>query len=80
MAVHLRTHATAPKPQEGRLWANVSAATGGAVVPVLSYNVHELRSYNRMTGMARGKYIVLLQDDDKLMVRTELVPRSRSAA
>eukprot|EP00198_Chlamydomonas_reinhardtii_P007599 XP_001696936.1 predicted protein [Chlamydomonas reinhardtii] len=54
-------------PHEGRLWANVSAATGGAVVPVLSYNVHELRSYNRMTGMARGKYIVLLQDDDKLM-------------
>ncbi|KAG2439193.1 hypothetical protein HXX76_004556 [Chlamydomonas incerta] len=53
-------------PHEGRLWANISAATGGAVVPVLSYNVHELRSYNRMTGMARGKYIVLLQDDDKL--------------
>ncbi|KAG2453622.1 hypothetical protein HYH02_001837 [Chlamydomonas schloesseri] len=53
-------------PHEARLWANVSAATGGAVVPVLSYNVHELRSYNRMTGMARGKYVVLLQDDDKL--------------
>ncbi|GLC37752.1 hypothetical protein PLESTB_001473200 [Pleodorina starrii] len=53
-------------PQEGQRWADLSWSTNGFVVPVMSYNLHELRGYNRLAGMARGKYLVLLQDDDVL--------------
>ncbi|EFJ40820.1 hypothetical protein VOLCADRAFT_107960 [Volvox carteri f. nagariensis] len=51
-------------PQEGQRWADLSWSTNGFVVPVMSYNVHELRGYNRLASVARGKYLVLLQDDD----------------
>ncbi|KXZ52872.1 hypothetical protein GPECTOR_8g253 [Gonium pectorale] len=51
-------------PQEGQAWADLSWNTSGFVVPVMSYNVHELRGYNRLAGMARGKILVFLQDDD----------------
>ncbi|GFR43729.1 hypothetical protein Agub_g4840, partial [Astrephomene gubernaculifera] len=51
-------------PQEGQRWADLSWSTSGFVVPVMSFNLHELRGYNRLAGMARGKYMVLLQDDD----------------
>ena len=27
-------------------------------------NIHEIRGYNRLAKMARGKLLVLLQDDD----------------
>ncbi|KAG2499050.1 hypothetical protein HYH03_003235 [Edaphochlamys debaryana] len=54
-------------PGEGELWANLSYATQGFVVPVFSYNVHELRAYNRLAGMARGRYLLFLQDDDDQM-------------
>ncbi|KAG2429410.1 hypothetical protein HYH02_014065 [Chlamydomonas schloesseri] len=37
---------------------------GGFVVPVYSNNVHEIRSYNRLARLARGKILVMLQDDD----------------
>ncbi|GIL93289.1 hypothetical protein Vretifemale_20704, partial [Volvox reticuliferus] len=51
-------------PQEGQQWADLSWSTNGFVIPVMSFNVHELRGYNRLAGVARGKYMVLLQDDD----------------
>lgn len=35
------------------------------VVPVFSWNIHEIRAYNRMASLARGKYLVLLGDDDR---------------
>eukprot|EP00198_Chlamydomonas_reinhardtii_P007454 XP_001696791.1 predicted protein [Chlamydomonas reinhardtii] len=37
---------------------------GDFVVPVYSNNVHEIRSYNRLARLARGKILVMLQDDD----------------
>jgi hypothetical protein len=40
-------------------WANET----GFVVPVFSANVHEARGYNRAARVARGKYLVIWQDD-----------------
>lgn len=57
-------------PQEGAMWANLSYATQGFVVPVFSHNIHEARSYNRMASLARGKYLIFLQ----------VMPRPSSAA
>ncbi|GIM04176.1 hypothetical protein Vretimale_8800 [Volvox reticuliferus] len=36
----------------------------GFLVPVYSSNVHEIRSYNRLTRLAQGKILIMLQDDD----------------
>ena len=41
-------------PDEAAVWANLSAATHGLVVPILSDNIHEVRGYNRMAHVARG--------------------------
>ena len=32
---------------------------------VFSPNIHELRAYNRLTLIARGEYVVFIQDDDQ---------------
>jgi hypothetical protein len=37
--------------------------SSGAVVPVLSDNVHEARGYNRLAQMAKAPLIMLWQDD-----------------
>jgi len=51
-------------PEDHELWANASWDTKGMVVPVFSYNVHEIRAYNRLASMARGDYLFLVGDDD----------------
>ncbi|KAG1661003.1 hypothetical protein FOA52_007168 [Chlamydomonas sp. UWO 241] len=53
-------------PGEPAAWANLSYASNGFVVPVFSANVHEIRAYNRAAGIARGEFIVMLQDDQIL--------------
>ncbi len=58
-------------PDEGQIWADLSYSTEGLVVPVMSYNVHELRAYNRLASLARGRILVLLQ------VRARHLPYSR---
>lgn len=35
-------------------------------MPVFSANLHEARGYNRAARMARGRYYVILQDDQRL--------------
>eukprot|EP00955_Chlamydomonas_euryale_P050295 354518-Chlamydomonas_euryale.AAC.9 len=47
-------------PEDHELWANASWDTKGMVVPVFSYNVHEIRAYNRLASMARGDYLFLV--------------------
>ncbi|KAG1666350.1 hypothetical protein FOA52_007888 [Chlamydomonas sp. UWO 241] len=51
-------------PADHEAWATASWATEGAVVPVFSFNVHEIRAFNRLAGMARGDVFVVLGDDD----------------
>ncbi|EFJ48071.1 hypothetical protein VOLCADRAFT_91271 [Volvox carteri f. nagariensis] len=51
-------------PEEGQLWADLAWTTRGRLVPVFSNNIHEIRSYNRLAALARGKVLVVLQDDD----------------
>ena len=51
----------ADNPHEGQHWAELSWNTSGFVVPVFSNNIHEIRSYNRLASLARGKYLVFLQ-------------------
>ncbi|KXZ54416.1 hypothetical protein GPECTOR_5g70 [Gonium pectorale] len=48
-------------PHEASAWAAEVAA--GSVVPVFSSNVHESRGYNRAARAARGRYLVVWQDD-----------------
>lgn len=62
--------------QEGQIWADLSWSTRGFVVPVMSYNVHELRGYNRLAGMARGKYMVLIQVGDLPNCQRRLLTRT----
>eukprot|EP00955_Chlamydomonas_euryale_P107951 365810-Chlamydomonas_euryale.AAC.15 len=50
-------------PHEAKLWADLSHSSDGFVVPVLSANVHEIRAYNRAAAVARGDFIVFIQDD-----------------
>lgn len=38
-------------------------ASGGFIMPIFSDNVHESRGYNRGVRLARGEFVVLLQDD-----------------
>ena len=47
-------------PQDVELWVQASYNTSGLVVPVFSYNVHEVRSYNRLAHMARGDILILV--------------------
>ncbi|GLC55625.1 hypothetical protein PLESTB_001008200 [Pleodorina starrii] len=51
-------------PEEGATWAELAWSTRGRLVPVFSANVHEIRAYNRMAALARGRVLVVLQDDD----------------
>lgn len=44
-------------------WVNRTYASQGFVVPVFSNNLHEIRGYNRLAGMARGEILLLVQDD-----------------
>ncbi|GIL69435.1 hypothetical protein Vretimale_13528 [Volvox reticuliferus] len=46
-------------PEEAGAWASEA----GFVVPVFSANLHEARGYNRAARLARGKYLVVWQDD-----------------
>ncbi|PNH09978.1 hypothetical protein TSOC_003328, partial [Tetrabaena socialis] len=48
-------------PHEAAAWA--AEVEGGFVVPVFSANVHESRGYNRAAKVARGRYLVVWQDD-----------------
>ena len=34
------------------------------MTPVLSNNLHEVHGYNRLSGIARGRVLVIMQDDD----------------
>lgn len=58
---YLSLHFACPCAQEGQRWADLSWSTHGLIIPVMSHNVHELRGYNRLAGMARGKYMILVQ-------------------
>uniref|UniRef100_A0A7S0R483 Glycosyltransferase 2-like domain-containing protein n=1 Tax=Chlamydomonas leiostraca TaxID=1034604 RepID=A0A7S0R483_9CHLO len=57
-------------PGEHAVWAGLAmnatytASANFSVVPVFSANVHEARGYNRAAALARGRYIVILQDDE----------------
>jgi len=53
-------------PAESQEWAELAHSTKGFVVPVFSDNIHEIRGYNRLAALARGKYLVILQDDEVL--------------
>ncbi|KXZ54429.1 hypothetical protein GPECTOR_5g82 [Gonium pectorale] len=48
-------------PHEASAWA--AEVANGSVVPVFSSNVHESRGYNRAARAARGRYLVIWQDD-----------------
>ncbi len=50
-------------PEGGELWVNATYQYNGFVVPVFSPNLHEVRAYNRIASLARGQFVVLLQDD-----------------
>lgn len=50
-------------PDEHAKWVNLTEHSKGFIVPVFSDNIHEIRGYNRLAGMARGEVIVLVQDD-----------------
>ncbi|EFJ43334.1 hypothetical protein VOLCADRAFT_106909, partial [Volvox carteri f. nagariensis] len=50
-------------PHEAGDWAEVAHASRGFVVPVFSANIHEARGYNRAARAARGKYLIIWQDD-----------------
>lgn len=50
-------------PDEAADWVKWVYPTEGFVVPVFSYNFHESRGYNRLTALARGQVVVILQDD-----------------
>jgi len=51
---------------EGAEWAAAVKNTSGVVVPVFSANVHEIRAYNRIAEVARGKYLIIHQDDQTM--------------
>jgi hypothetical protein len=42
-------------PGDAEQWAAAVTRTRGFVVPVFSNNVHEIRAYNRLAAVARGK-------------------------
>ena len=44
-----------------QVWTDLAHNSSGWVIPVFSSNVHEIRSYNRLAGMARGKVMIILQ-------------------
>ncbi|EFJ45647.1 hypothetical protein VOLCADRAFT_118312 [Volvox carteri f. nagariensis] len=46
-------------PHEAAAWAGQA----GFVIPVFSANLHEARGYNRAARLARGKYLIVWQDD-----------------
>ena len=50
-------------PHEWAAWAAQAAVLGGFLVPVFSFNAHEARGYNRAARAARGRYLVIWQDD-----------------
>lgn len=50
-------------PDEHAEWVDQAYATKGFVIPVFSYDLHELRGYNRLAGLARGDILLLVQDD-----------------
>ncbi|KAG1672594.1 hypothetical protein FOA52_010696 [Chlamydomonas sp. UWO 241] len=53
-------------PEDADAWVASAQNTSGMVVPVFSNNVHEARGYNRLASMARGKVLIVLQDDQIL--------------
>jgi len=55
-------------PAEHAVWAALANNHTGnfSIVPVFSPNVHEARGYNRLAWLARGRYLVVLQDDEKI--------------
>ncbi|KAG2490154.1 hypothetical protein HYH03_011458 [Edaphochlamys debaryana] len=50
-------------PHEAGLWAQAANASEGALVPIFSANLHEARGYNRGAKAARGKILIIWQDD-----------------
>eukprot|EP00198_Chlamydomonas_reinhardtii_P010559 XP_001699896.1 predicted protein [Chlamydomonas reinhardtii] len=51
-------------PHEAELWASqVRAFVPGFVMPAFSANLHEARGYNRAAKLARGRYLIIWQDD-----------------
>ena len=41
--------------------ADLAHNTSGFVIPVFSANVHEIRAYNRLASLAKGRVVVVLQ-------------------
>jgi hypothetical protein len=52
------------EPSSASDWAGLAANSSGLVVPVFSNNVHEIRAYNRLVSLARGRYVITHQDDE----------------
>jgi hypothetical protein len=50
-------------PHEWAAWAAEAIRLKGFLVPVFSSNVHESRGYNRVARAARGRVLVVWQDD-----------------
>ncbi|KAG2490151.1 hypothetical protein HYH03_011455 [Edaphochlamys debaryana] len=50
-------------PHEAGLWAQAANASEGTLVPIFSANLHEARGYNRAAKAARGKILLIWQDD-----------------
>ena len=44
-----------------KVWSELAHNTSGWVVPVMSANLHEIRAYNRLAALARGRVMVILQ-------------------
>ena len=54
------------EPSSAADWAQIAANSSGLVVPVFSANIHEIRAYNRLADLARGRYLITHQDDELL--------------
>lgn len=66
-------------PEDASVWvalANNSTTLDGGmeILPLISSNIHEIRAYNRLASLARGKVIITLQDDDLMPANCSWLP------
>ncbi|KAG2490149.1 hypothetical protein HYH03_011453 [Edaphochlamys debaryana] len=50
-------------PHEAGMWARQTTKWGGSLLPIFSANLHESRGYNRAAKAAKGKILIIWQDD-----------------
>lgn len=66
-------------PEDALTWVSIAnnwtlSARGMEVTPVFHDNIHEIRSYNRLASLARGRVLVTLQDDNLLPLNCSWLP------